>query len=263
MDFVDTHCHLDYNSLQADIEAVLQRAFEVGVNKIIVPGTDLASSKMAIKLADTYPFIYAAVGIHPNEAQQWQENALTDLRILANHPKVLAIGEIGLDFYRDFASPELQDLALREQLNLAAEVHKPIILHCREAMPALWPIISDWRQKLGNVLINRPGVFHSFDADLIIAKEIINAGFFIGVGGPITYKNALNRQNLITQLNLEKLVLETDAPFLPPHPYRGKINEPAYIPIIAEKIAQLKKCSIQLIADSTTRNAEFLFQWNG
>jgi TatD DNase family protein len=259
--FVDTHCHLNLNSLQGEIELVLQRAYDKGLDHFLIPGTNLETSRQAVELAEKYPSIYAAVGVHPNDANLWDANTLSQLEALAAHPKVLAIGEIGLDFYRDWAAPELQIEILQQQLILATRLNKPIIIHCRQAMQQLWPIVRNWQKSVEKSLIDRSGVFHSFDSDFIIASEIISCGFFIGVSGPVTYKNAQERQKTIGLLPLDRIVLETDAPYLTPHPHRGKTNEPANIPIIAEKIAELKQCSLEQVALLTSKNAENLFRW--
>ena len=188
---------------------------------------------------------------------------MDELKDMLKHPRVLAVGEIGLDYYRDYTPHDAQVDILQQQLSLAAQENKPVIIHCRQAMNDLWPILKSWQESITSSLKNRPGVFHSFDSDLIIAGEIINHSFFIGVSGPVTYKNAGDHQKTIGSLHLEKLVLETDAPFLSPHPLRGKINEPANIPIIAEKVAQLLNCSVEQVAQTTSANAEKLFEWIG
>jgi TatD DNase family protein len=229
----------------------------------MVPGTDLDSSRKAIQLAEKYPLVFAAVGIHPNDGLKWTSQTIDELGNMLNHPKVLAVGEIGLDYYRDHTPPSIQVEILKQQLSLAAQKNKPVIIHCRQAMTDMWPILKLWQESLTSSLKNHPGVFHSFDSDLIIANEIINHSFFIGVSGPITYKNAIDRHETIRSLPLEKLVLETDAPFLSPHPFRGRTNEPANIPIIAEKVAQLLNCSLEQISRETSANAEKLFEWIG
>jgi TatD DNase family protein len=263
VDFVDTHCHLNFGSLQDEVDLVLQRAFNQNVNKILVPGTDLNTSRMAVQLAEKYPNVYAAVGIHPNDGLTWDDQTLNELRKLLQHERVLAVGEIGLDYYRQRTDPRDQISILNQQLSLAAEINKPVIIHCRQAMMDVWPILKSWQGSLNSPLKNRPGVFHSFDSDLIIASEIIGHHFFIGVSGPVTYKNAQERQNTIGSLPLEKLVLETDAPFLSPHPLRGRVNEPANIPLIAQKVADLLNCSVEKVGRITSVNAKTLFEWIG
>jgi TatD DNase family protein len=263
VDFVDTHCHLNYGSLQDEVDLVLQRAFNNRVTRIMVPGTDLVTSRQAIQLAEKFPQVFAAVGIHPNDGLKWTDDSAKELNEMLQHPRVLAVGEIGLDYYRLYAPQAIQVDILRQQLALAAHHNKPVIIHCRLAMEDLWPIMKKWQESLTTSLKNHPGVFHSFDSDLIIASEIIDHSFFIGVSGPVTYKNATDRHKTISSLPLEKLVLETDAPFLSPHPLRGRINEPANIPIIAEKVAQLLNCSVEKVAQITSGNAQKIFEWIG
>ena len=263
MDFIDTHCHLYLGSLHEDIENVLERACGLNVNYIIVPGIDLPTSRQAVQLAEKYPGIYAAVGIHPNDALTWDGQTRKELQSLLEHKKVVAVGEIGLDYYRDHTPHAVQIDVLNQQLALALEFDKPVIIHCRQAMEDLWPILKLWRLSLSSSLKKCPGVFHSFDSDLIIAKEIIQHQFLIGVSGPVTYKNAIERQKTIGALPLEKLVLETDAPFLSPHPLRGRVNEPANIPLIASKVAELLNQPVEKVAEITLANAKQLFEWIG
>ena len=263
MDFVDTHCHLNIGALQDEVDLVLQRAFNQNVTRIMVPGIDLETSRLAVQLAEKYPGVYAAVGIHPNDATPWNDQTRGELKLLLQHERVLALGEIGLDYYRQHTSHQIQVDVLQQQLSLAAEVNKPVIIHCREAMADLWPILKFWQSSLNSSIKNRPGIFHSFDSDLIIANEIIAHQFLIGVSGPVTYKNAPDRQMVIAALPLEKLVLETDAPFLSPHPLRGRVNEPANIPLIAQKVAKLLGCTVEEVAMQTSANAKILFEWIG
>lgn len=212
-------------------------------------------------MAQNHPQIYAAVGFHPNEAASWNDQSLDELERLASHPKVAAIGEIGLDFYRDRTSPEIQKEILEKQLSLAAAIGKPVIIHCREAMQSLWPIIREWLKNLSTPLTKQPGVFHSFAGDFIMGNEIINHGFMLGINGPVTYKNAGVQQVVLSSISLDHIVLETDSPFLSPHPFRGQRNEPANIRVIAEKMAGLHQCSLEHIAEITTCNANQLFNW--
>ncbi len=262
--YVDTHCHLNFNLFEQDLDQVLQRAWEHGLQRILVPAIDLATSRQVVALSEKDSRLYAAVGVHPNDASSWQTHTLDELRELACHPRVVAIGEIGLDYYRDRAPRELQQQVLLAQLELAVETGKPVVIHAREALSDLWPMLSSWQTALAGLqasLAERPGVLHSFDGSLEDAQRALAHGFLLGITGPVTYRNAPARQQLVAALPLAGLLLETDAPFLTPHPHRGKRNEPAYIPLIAEKIAELQALPISVIAATTTSNANRLFGW--
>ena len=268
----DTHCHLDLEQFDADRTEVLRRAEQAGLTRILVPGISFASSLSVVKLAESHPVLFAAVGIHPTEASGIDRSALNDLRKLAHHPKVKAIGEIGLDYYWNSAPHELQVKVLRFQLDLAAGLGLPVILHMREDKDALnedcardlLQILENWVAglRLGqNPLANRPGVLHSFSGSLETARRALSLGFTIGVTGPVTYPNARTRQDIVAALPLEHLLLETDAPFQAPHPYRGKRNESSYVRLIADKIALLHACTLEEVATATSENAGRLFSW--
>lgn len=262
--FADTHCHLNFSNFQEDLAKTLERAWECGVNRILIPGTDLETSQQAIGLSERFPGLYAAVGIHPNEGATWTADTIQQLRILARHPKVRAIGEIGLDYYRDRLTRSKQKEILKKQLELAAEMNLPVVLHNREAITDLWPILSDWKNYLHHVdsqLSCNPGVLHSFDGSHEDAMSAIDEGFKIGIGGPVTYKNAQAQQQLVMKLPLSSVILETDAPFLAPHPRRGQRNEPANVLIIAQKIASLQGIPVETVAQATSKNAGQLFRW--
>ncbi|HVN56480.1 MAG TPA: TatD family hydrolase [Anaerolineaceae bacterium] len=261
----DTHCHLDFQAYDSDRDQVISRAWEKGVKWILNPGIDLQTSRDAIRLAEMFPGVYAAVGVHPNDGLSWDAGTLQELEKLAGHPRVLAIGEIGLDYYRDRTLPKVQMKIFRTQLELAARLHLPVIVHCRQAMEDLQKILKEWcftiHSRVGEE--KKPfGVLHSFDGDLDEARQAIEMSFLIGVGGPVTFQNARQKQELIKALPLENIVLETDAPFLTPHPYRGQRNEPGYIPLIAEAVATLQKRPFDTVARVTTQNAARLFSWS-
>lgn len=264
--YTDTHCHLDFDRFEPDRNKVISRAWEAGLVKILNPGIDLPSCREAIHLAERYPNeIFAAVGVHPNHGAGWTEDELRALRELAQHPGVVAIGEIGLDYYREYTPHDVQRIMLRQQLNLAAEVNLPVVLHNRESTPDLMKILEEWintLQKQNHPLAERPGVLHSFSGDLDTAQRGISMGFVLGIGGPVTFKNAHDKKELVRNIPLDRILLETDAPFLTPHPHRGKRNEPGYIPHIAEEIAKLKETSLEEVAKTTTTNAQNLFLWN-
>ncbi len=261
---VDTHCHLDFDVFNENRPEVRAFARQAGICRIVNPGVDVASSQRAIELAETCDEVYAAVGVHPNDAATWNESTLRELRDLARHPKVVAIGEIGLDYYWNKASHVVQKRIFRQQLELAAEFSLPVILHSREANSDILSMITDWHAELLAAdadLASRPGVLHSFSGDLEQACQAFENGFWIGIGGPLTFKNAPQLQSVVTQAPLDRLLLETDAPFLTPHPFRGKRNEPGRVRLVAEKMADLKGLPYEEIARRTTANARQMFQW--
>jgi TatD DNase family protein len=261
---IDTHCHLNLNLFQNDLANVLERAWDNGIEQILIPGIDLETSRRAVELCEIYPNLFSAVGIHPSEALSWDKYSLSQLIEMAKHPKVVAIGEIGLDYYRDRAPRDLQIEVFEAQLNLAADLEKPVVIHNRQAIEAIWPRLINWQTELNrkeNPIARRPGVLHSYEGNIELALEAIQLNFSIGIGGPVTFRNAPERQRLASLIPLTGLVLETDAPFLTPHPHRGERNEPSYITLIAEKIAGLNNKPLEQVAEITSNNADRLFAW--
>lgn len=230
---------------------------------MITQGVDIPSSRAALALAERTPSVYAAVGIHPNDCADFQPTMLDDIRTLAAHPKVVAIGEIGLDDYWKTVPMDLQITVLRAQLDLAAELGLPVILHDRETHDAILAEIRAWVQDRlpGTPLAQRPyvGVLHSFSGDLTMAREAYELGFILGLAGPVTFKNARDLQTLAQQLDPDRLMLETDAPYLSPHPFRGKRNEPARVKWVAEKLAELWSMTFTQVAALTTATARIFF----
>lgn len=281
MKLTDTHCHLDFHQFDPDREAALERAALAGVGRILIPGVTLLSSRSAVKLAESHPMLYAAVGLHPTEAGEWTTEMKNQLETLARScaieggsgkGKVVAIGEIGLDYYWDSAPHPLQQRVLQEQLNLAAELYLPVVIHCREKGDAvdgdcasdLLRILEVWTaglQRQNHPIANRPGVLHSFSGSRQTAQKALDMNFYIGITGPVTYKNAESKREVVKSLPLERLLIETDAPFLAPALHRGKRNEPAFVNAIADKIAQLHSRSLEEVAAITSRNATQLFSW--
>lgn len=261
--YTDTHCHLDFDRFDKDRPQVLERAFKAGLVWILNPGIDLHTNQAAIELAQNNPqHINAAVGIHPNFGQPWTADILPTLREQAQQSGVVAIGEIGLDYYRQHTPFDQQRIMFEDQLALAEELGLPVVLHNRDATHDLLQILTSWHQGLvhqDHPLAKRPGVFHSFLADYDTAIAAIEMNFYIGISGPVTFTNAPERKAITRQLPLDRLLLETDAPFMAPHPHRGKRNEPAYIPLIAEEIARLHNTSPKHIAQITYANACRLF----
>jgi len=271
MTLTDTHCHLDFHKFNADREAVIARANDAGVIRILVPGLHHRSSKEAVKLAEKYPGVYAAVGFHPTDLEEFSEKNFEQIREMAKHPKVVAIGEIGIDHYwvKESGKRAFQHEVLKKQLAFAAEINKPVVIHMREendawfgdASQGLLRILEEWQSGLRGPLAERPGVLHSFNGNLDTAQRALALNFFIGVTGPVTYKNAEEKRQVIRQLPLERMLIETDAPFLTPVPHRGARNEPAYVRHIADKIGEIHSKSPAEIAAITTANAARLFGW--
>jgi len=260
----DTHCHLNLNKFQEDLPEVIARAEAGGVARIMVPGIDLPSSLRAIELAERYPIVYAAVGVHPSDAATWNGRSGKELRELAQHRKVVAIGEIGLDYYHDYAPRDLQRAIFLEQLEIAADSGLPVSIHNRQSTGDVTSILRNWRAELANKGVNlaeRPGVLHSFEGTFEEAMQMVELGFFLGISGPVTFRNAAERQQLIARLPLRALLVETDAPYLTPHPYRGQRNEPMYTHFIVEKIAALHQLEYPVVAQETLANAARLFAW--
>ncbi len=268
---VDTHCHLNFESFDLDREAVLERAAQAGVGRVLNPGIDLETSRSAVKLAEAFAPVYAAIGVHPNEALSWNASSLDELRQLAAHPKVAAIGEIGLDYYWERCPHDIQRAVFEEQLELAAELGLPVVIHVRNAsaddqrsMQDTLDVLSAWQSSLparAPELAHRPGVLHSFSGDLDAALQAASDQFYIGVTGPVTFKKADILRQVVTGLPVDRLLIETDAPFLTPHPHRGERNEPAYVRFIAEKIAALRNLEPGHLIQITTESAERLFRW--
>ncbi|MBI5352595.1 MAG: TatD family hydrolase [Chloroflexi bacterium] len=270
MQLTDTHCHLDYNKFDSDRAEVIARATDSGLTRMLVPGLDLRSSNEAVLLAESNPSVYAAVGFHPTDLEKFTEQAFDEIRELVHHPKVVAVGEIGLDYYwvKENDKRAFQREILKRQLQFANEINKPVIIHMREendswygeASVDLLSILEEWIKGL-STLAGRPGVLHSFNGNLETAQKALAMNFYIGITGPVTYKNAEQKRDIIKQLPLDKILIETDSPFLAPVPFRGKRNEPAYVRHIADKIAEIHLKSPAEIAALTAENAARLFAW--
>jgi TatD DNase family protein len=252
---IDSHCHLDFPQFGGDRDEVLMRAVDAGVTGVINPGTDLESSRRAVALAEKYDNVYAAVGVHPHDVSSLDDQTLTELRQLAAHSKVVAFGEIGLDYYRDLSPRVQQRTAFDAQLTLAADLGLPVIIHQRESATDVMAALRSWAEG------GHSGcVLHAFSGDRAMADEAVSLGFYIGVGGPLTFKNARQLPEIIPHLPLGCMVIETDAPYLAPHPYRGKRNEPAYMVLVAERLAQLCGLSLNELSKQVTENTLRLFR---
>lgn len=257
MKWVDTHCHLDWSAFDVDRDEVIRRALEAGVTRMVTIGVDVASSRRAIELAERYAGVYASIGVHPNDAADFSHDTLNELRELAAHPNVVAIGEVGLDNYWRTIAPDAQRRAFEAQLELAAELGKPVIVHSRDAA-------EDVLGTLERHIARNPqhaGILHAFSGDRDAARRAYGIGFLIGIGGPVTYKKADELREVVRTAPPDRFVLETDAPFLAPVPYRGQRNEPARVTLIAEHAARLRQAPVQDLARHTTSNAARLFGW--
>lgn len=251
---IDSHCHLNFNKFDDDRADVIERAKAEGIAAFINPGTNLDDSQQVVNLAGQFPQVYAAIGVHPNDAGGFDEAALNQLRALAVHPKVVAIGEIGLDYYWDKAPHPVQRRVFEQQLELARDLNLPVIIHQRDATVDTMAVLRQWGSSGHSGL-----VLHSFSGNRAMADEATRLGFYIGISGPVTFKNARDLPGIVASLPPERILVETDAPFLSPHPYRGKRNEPARVKLVAEKVAELQKVSFLEMSQQLTKNTVRLF----
>ena len=249
--YFDTHAHYDSSKFSEDRDAVLQAVYACGVSLIVDPGDTLERSKNAVALAKQYDFVYAAVGVHPEEYETWTEETVAGLRVLAQEPKVVAIGEIGLDYYWDKEPTELQKKMFRAQIKLALELDLPIIVHDREAHGDCFSIVCEYPELRG--------VFHCYSGSAEMAKELIKRGWYLGFDGPITYKNNVKAMEVLAVTPVDRIVLETDSPYLAPVPNRGKRNDSRNLPYIAEIVAREKGLTIEETARLTMENGKRLY----
>jgi len=252
----DTHVHLNAEQFEEDLTEVIKRAQEAGVANMIVVGFDRPTITKAMELVETYDFLYAAVGWHPVDAIDMTNADLEWIESLAAHPKVVAIGEMGLDYYWDKSPKEIQMEVFRKQIRLARRVKLPIIIHNREATADIITILREEEASLVG------GIMHCFSGSVETAKECLEMNFYISLGGPVTFKNAKKPKEVAAEVPLDRLLIETDCPYLAPHPFRGKRNEPAYVKLVAEQIADIKQVSVEEVARITTENAKKLFGIN-
>lgn len=250
---IDSHAHLNNERFQGDFAEVLGRCRE-NLTALINVGYDLESSEESIKLAQSHDFVYAAVGIHPHDAKEAGPDYLEQLKHMANQPKVVAIGEIGLDYYYDLSPREVQQRAFREQLQLAKELNLPFIIHDRDAHGDIMQVL---RQEAP---FPAGGVMHCFSASWEVAQECIKQGLYISLAGPVTFSNAGKLKDVAQRVPLERLLVETDCPYLTPVPHRGKRNEPAYVRFVAEQVAGLKGLETEVVAQATAQNTIKLFR---
>ncbi len=246
----DTHCHLYYQDLRNDIPAVLNRAAEQGVNRFICVGTNIQDSRKCLELANAHEKIYATAGVHPHDAKDTPKDYIEQICDLLKFDKMIAAGEMGLDYYRNISEPEIQNRVFREQMELAQSLRKPVIFHNRDADADMLKVLSDFP--------NVTGVAHCFSSNLETAKAFLDMGYYISFAGNLTFKNS-HLPEVAKGLPLDRVLVETDSPYLSPVPYRGKPNEPGRTRFVAEKLADIHNVSLDVIAKKTSENATALF----
>lgn len=252
----DTHVHLNARQFEEDRTDTIQRAFDAGVQHMVVVGFDRETIPLAIEIAEDYDTIYAAVGWHPVDAIDMTDEDLQWIEELSSHPKVVAIGEMGLDYHWDKSPANIQKDVFRKQIQLAKKVNMPIIIHNREATEDIVKILQEENAK------EVGGIMHCYNDSVDYVQACLDMNFYISLGGPVTFKNAPLPKEVAAQMPLDRLLIETDAPFLAPHPNRGKRNEPAYVKLVAEKIAEIRGISFEEVGKITTENARNLFKIN-
>ena len=251
---IDTHAHLQDEKFN-NVEKIISNAKNSNVNKIVCASSSTKTSIQAVEIVSKFDNVFATVGVHPEEASEWNEQTKDTIKKLAQNKKVVAIGEIGLDYYYEFCPKDKQKEVFLQQIYLANELKLPIVVHTRDASGDTMQII---RQNLS--LLKNGVVIHCYSMSLEILKEIMNFGFYISLGGAITFKNAKNLLEIVKLVNINQLMLETDSPYMSPEPYRGQINEPKNVEFVAKKIAQIKGLSYEDVAKITTENAERFFK---
>ncbi|MDR3559897.1 MAG: TatD family hydrolase [Negativicutes bacterium] len=248
----DSHAHIDDKRFNDDREDVIARAAAAGVTGIINAGADMFSSARAVELAEKYPAVYAAVGIHPHDAKEAKDTDYEKLSLWAEKPKVVAIGEIGLDYHYDLSPRDVQQTVFVRQLDLARQLAMPVIIHDREAHADIMATMKKEGRGLS-------GVFHCFSGSLEMAREVLALGLYISIAGPVTFANAHKLLEIAQVIPLDRLLVETDSPYLTPQPHRGKRNEPAYVRLVAEKVAEIRGITLEALAAATTDNVRQVF----
>jgi TatD DNase family protein len=254
---IDSHCHLQFSQFQDDRVQVLERAWQAGLSAIVLVGTDADCSQRALSLAESHPSLFATVGWHPHEAAQFDDWSGLALRRLAESPKAVAVGEIGLDFYRNLSPPETQRAVFQQMLDLAAELRLPVVIHSRAAEEETFAIVSGWAAQVkGQWPQERPlGVVHCFGGDLALALRYVQLGFLISIAANVTYPNADRLASVVAGLPLERLLVETDAPYLTPQSKRGRRNEPSFLVETVGRIAEIRAQTVREVAEQTSANA--------
>lgn len=252
----DTHVHLNAEQFEEDLTEVIERARQAGVERMLVVGFDRPTIQKAMELIEAYDFLYASVGWHPVDAIDMTDEDLLWIEELSAHPKVVALGEMGLDYHWDKSPKAVQQEVFRRQIRLAKKVQLPIVIHNREATADIMTILKEeGAEEVG-------GIMHCFSGSAETAIECIKLNFLISLGGPVTFKNAKKPKEVAKEVPIDKLLIETDCPYLAPHPFRGKRNEPAYVRLVAEQIAELKEIPVEEVERITTENAKKLFDIN-
>lgn len=247
---IDSHCHLDLIKPRGQVAAVLERAAAAGVDRVVTIGIDSQTSQWAVDCAEKFDNVFATIGVHPHDAKTIDADTYDHLRRLAKSPRVKAFGEIGLDFYRMHSPKGVQIKRFFELIELAAELKLPLVIHSRQAMDETLQALEDTNG------FDRPGIFHCFPGDLGVAQRLAERGWLVSIPGTVTYKKAGRQQRVARELDLDHLILETDAPFLTPEPLRGKQNEPAYVSLTADKVAELRGIDFAELAATTSANVE-------
>jgi TatD DNase family protein len=263
--FIDSHAHLTSKDFDADCDEVIRRAIDAGVTFIVNPAVDVADSRRAIELAEKHSCVFACVGFHPHQASHADDESLAVIEELSRHPKVVGIGEIGLDYYYDFAPKDVQQHVFRMQMEIAQRRNLPVVIHTRESIDDTVRLVgesiaarSSWRGR-GQGLPAPRGVFHCFSGDFAMARKVIGMRFYVSFPGMVTFKKAELAQSVAAAVPLDDLLLETDSPYLAPVPHRGSRNEPAHIPLIAKKVAELQGQTVDDVARITSYNVYDLF----
>lgn len=254
MELFDSHAHYDDNRFIDDADEVITKARESGVKYILNVGSDIETSEKSIELAERFDFVYASAGVHPHEVGKLKDDDVEKIRDLCRHPKVVAIGEIGLDYYYDHSPREEQRRWLSKQLKLAKELELPVIIHNRDAHEDIMKIIKQ------EAPFKWGGVFHCFSGSWEMAKELLNLGFYISFGGPVTFKNARKTVEVLRNVPQDRILIETDCPYLTPEPFRGRRNDSSYVRLVVEKVAEIKEMPVDQSARITTQNAKRLFR---
>ena len=249
----DSHCHLNDEALFFHLQEHIDKAINAKVTYMLVVGIDLQTSKRAIEIAEKYSFIYAAVALHPNEIMNAKNGDYEAIVELAKHKKVVAVGEIGLDYHWKNTPVDIQKEYFLKFLKVAKEINKPIIIHTRDSLDDTLSFLNDNRNLLTS------GVMHCFSGNVAMARKFIDLGFYISLAGPLTFKNAKETKQVAQMISLDNLLVETDAPYLAPHPYRGKLNEPALLVHVVDELSKLKNLEYQFVAETTAKNAKKLF----
>lgn len=254
---IDTHTHLDFECYDNKFDEICKNALDVGVEKMIIPGVQSSGFSKIINLIEKYEFLYGALGIHPSDIKELKSDFESEILELAKHPKIVAIGEIGLDFHWDKDNQEEQKEILKVQIDIAKELNKPLLIHDRDAHEDTFKMLKEKNASEIGV------VMHCFSGSSEFAMQCVKEGYYIALGGVVTFKNAKKPKEVVEKVPLNRLLLETDAPYLTPTPYRGQENQPAYVKYVAEEIARIKNISFEEVDAQTTKNAYELFKFDG